>query len=199
MQGEATDPAEIPRERLRRSEAAAYARRRLGQSVKVNTLRSWPIPYRQVGRDAVYEISDLDRFIEARLAAAPLRRAPGGQQIGASDLAAVYETRRKLLVGNVGDDEAHLRAVEWSVNEYRRRTGADLETARRVVLAAIAKEKREGLKSGQRRRCERRTASQAHRVKGHERLRSATSVAQRREPQERRISVPDGQPDGTMA
>ena len=74
---------EIPPERLRRSEAAAYARRRLGQSVKVNTLRSWPIPYRQVGRDAVYEISDLDRFIDARLAAAPRRRAP-------IDLAAIY-------------------------------------------------------------------------------------------------------------
>ena len=59
-----------------------------------------------------------------------------------SDPAAIYETRRKLLVGNVGDDEAHLRAVEWSVNEYRRCTGADLETAKRVVLAAIAKRKR---------------------------------------------------------
>jgi hypothetical protein len=67
---------EAPRERLRRSEAAAYARQRLGQSVKVNTLRAWPIPYRQIGRDAVYEIADLDRFIDARLAAAPVRRAP---------------------------------------------------------------------------------------------------------------------------
>jgi hypothetical protein len=34
---------------------------------------------------------------------------------------------------------------------------------------------------------------------GHKRLRSATSIAQRREPQERRISLPDGQPDGRMA
>jgi hypothetical protein len=126
---------EAPRERLRRSEAAAYARRRLGQSVKVNTLRSWPIPYRQVGRDAVYEISDLDHFIDARLAAAPRRRAPG------SDLAAVYETRRKLLVGNVGADEARLRAVEWAVNEYRRCTGAGLEEAKQAVRAAIAKAK----------------------------------------------------------
>jgi hypothetical protein len=67
---------EPPGERLRRAEAAAYARRRLGQSVRINTLRSWPIPYRQIGRDAVYEICDLDRFIEARLAAAPVRRAP---------------------------------------------------------------------------------------------------------------------------
>jgi hypothetical protein len=67
---------EAPRERLRRAEAAAYARQRLGQSVKVNTIRAWPIPYRQIGRDAVYEISDLDCFIDARLAAAPVRRAP---------------------------------------------------------------------------------------------------------------------------
>ena len=119
---------EAPRERLRRSEAAAYARRRLGQSVKPNTLRSWPVPYKQIGRDAVYELADLDRFIEARLKAAPVRRAP---------IAAIYERRRKLLVGNVGADEAHLRAVEWAVNEHRRCTGADFETAKRVVLAAI--------------------------------------------------------------
>ena len=123
---------ETPPERLRRSEAAAYARRRLGQCVTPNTLRCWPVPYRQIGRDAVYEISDLDRFIDARLAAAPVRRAP-------IDPAAVYETRRKLLVGNVGADEAHLRAVEWAVNEYRRCAGADFETAKRVVQAAIAK------------------------------------------------------------
>jgi hypothetical protein len=125
---------EAPRERLRRSEAAAYARRRLGQSVKPNTLRAWPVPYKQIGRDAVYEISDLDRFIDARLKAAPVRRAP-------IDPAAIYEKRRKLLVGNAGPDEAHLRAVEWTVKEYRLCVGADFETAKRAVLAAIAKEK----------------------------------------------------------
>jgi hypothetical protein len=52
------------------------------------------------------------------------------------------------------------------------------------------------LKGYRKRRCERRTASQAHRVKGHKRLRSATSVAQRREPREPRILLLDGQPDG---
>jgi ribosomal protein L7/L12 len=128
---------ETSRERLRRSEAAAYARRRLGQSVKVNTLRSWPIPYRQVGRDAVYELADLDRFIDARLKAAPVRRA----QWASRALAAVYETRRKLIVGNVGADEAHRRAAEWAVNEYRRCTGAGLEEAKQAVRAAIAKAK----------------------------------------------------------
>ena len=96
---------ESPPERLRRSEAAAYARRRLGQSVKPNTLRSWPVPYKQIGRDAVYELADLDRFIDARLAAAPVRRAQWASRTPI-DPAAIYEARRKLVVGNVGDDEA---------------------------------------------------------------------------------------------
>jgi hypothetical protein len=74
------DEIDPPRERLRRAKAANYARRRLGQSVRVNTLRSWPIPYRQIGRDAVYELADLDRFIDARLAAAPQRRAPSRER-----------------------------------------------------------------------------------------------------------------------
>jgi hypothetical protein len=104
MQDEAIDPAEIPRERLRRAEAAAYARRRLGQSVKVNTLRSWPIPYRQVGRDAVYEISDLDRFIDARLAAAPLRRA-----LSPADQARVASWVRGRLIDWPRDNCLHCR------------------------------------------------------------------------------------------
>ena len=87
MQSETPDPAEIPRERLRRPEAAAYCQRRLGQSVKPNTLRDWAVPYRQLGRDAVYELVDLDRFIDARLAAAAVRN-PGA--------ATAIETAAKL-------------------------------------------------------------------------------------------------------
>ena len=123
---------ETPPERLRRSEAAAYARRQLGQSVTPNTLRSWPVPYRQVGRDAVYEISDLDRFIDARLAAAPRRRAP-------IDPAAVYETRRKLLAPS--DGEGRLRALEAVVLACSRDRNCSLDEAKKLVLAAIAKAK----------------------------------------------------------
>jgi hypothetical protein len=65
--------SEQKRERLRRSEAAVYARDRLGQTVTTHTLRTWPVPYKVLGRDAVYEVSDLDRFIEARLAGAAVR------------------------------------------------------------------------------------------------------------------------------
>ena len=122
------DPAEIPRERLRRPEAADYCRRRLGQSVKVNTLRTWPIPYKQVGRDAVYEIVDLNRFIDERLAAAP-RRRPGP----APDFVALYQERRRLIVGNVGEDEAKLRALEYVAGLAARHYGCDIPTAANLV------------------------------------------------------------------
>jgi hypothetical protein len=141
------DEIDPPRDRLRRAEAAAYARRRLGQSVKVNTLRSWPIPYRQVGRDAVYELSDLDRFIDARLAAAPLRRAPPRERQETAmarttesepDWAGVYNERRKSLA-SLGADEAHFRSFDFTVAFCREHSGCDLEEAKKLVRAAIAK------------------------------------------------------------
>jgi hypothetical protein len=61
------------RRRLTRSEAAAYMSERADQHISPDTLRGWPVPYRQLGRDAMYEIADLDRFIEERFAAAPVR------------------------------------------------------------------------------------------------------------------------------
>jgi hypothetical protein len=137
MQDETPNSVEVPVERLRRVEAATYARKRLGQSVKVNTLRSWPIPYRQIGRDAVYEISDLDRFIAARLAAAPLRRAPGSHQMGPPDLAAVYAERFRLIVPDLGPDEGRLRAFEHTVGVCRNHYRVDLETAKKMVSDAI--------------------------------------------------------------
>ncbi len=86
MRGEAPNSVEVPVERLRRPEAADYCQRRLGQSVKSNTLRGWLVLYRQVGRDAVYELADLDRFIDARLAAAVVRLAGSGRQLAPSNL-----------------------------------------------------------------------------------------------------------------
>ena len=126
-------PIAVSRQRLRRAEAAEYLHGRLGQSVKLNTLRTWPIPYRQVGRDAVYEIADLDAFVDARLAAAPRRRAGP-----APDFAAMFEERRRLLAGNGSEEEARLRAFEFVVNAHRAHFGADLETSKRAVTSAIA-------------------------------------------------------------
>ena len=133
MQDETPNSVEVPVERLRRVEAAAYARKRLGQSVKVNTLRTWPIRYRQIGRDAVYEIADLDAFIDQRLAVAPQRRAGP-----APDFAVMFEERRRLLAGNGSEEEARLRAFEFVVNAHRAHFGADLETSKRAVTDALA-------------------------------------------------------------
>ena len=133
MQTETTDPADVSRERLRRPEAADYCRKKLGQSVKVNTLRTWPIPYRQIGRDAVYELVDLDRFIDARLNSAPRRRAGP-----APDFAAMFEERRRLIAGNGSEEEARWRAFEFVVNAHRAHFGTDLETSKRAVTDAIA-------------------------------------------------------------
>ena len=49
--------------------AAKEAVDRLGQNVSPNTLRNWPIPYKLTGRDATYDVRDLDTFAETRLAA----------------------------------------------------------------------------------------------------------------------------------
>jgi hypothetical protein len=55
------------------------------------------------------------------------------------DYRLVYETRRKALAPNLGDDEAHFRAFDFTVNFCREHSGVDLETAKAMVRAAIAK------------------------------------------------------------
>jgi len=55
----------------------------------------------------------------------------------AVDYRLVYETRVKLFTPDMGPDEAKLRAREWTVRFYREHTGADLESAKRAVTAAI--------------------------------------------------------------
>jgi hypothetical protein len=70
---EAVDKSELQRKRMRRAAAAAYLTDRLGPNVSPNTLRNWPIPYKLTGRDATYDVRDLDTFAETRLAAAAVR------------------------------------------------------------------------------------------------------------------------------
>jgi hypothetical protein len=134
MQDEAAHSTAIPREKLRRSEAAAYAHRRLGQPVSVNTLRAWAIPYKQIGRDAVYEVADLNRFIEERLANAPVRGAGVRRE-----LAAMFRERFELLRRGVEDEgEARLRAIEFTTRAAQARFSCGLEQAKQVVAAALA-------------------------------------------------------------
>jgi hypothetical protein len=132
MSDAANTSPEVPVTRLRRAEAVIYARRRLGQSVTVNTIRTWPIAYQQIGRDAVYKIADLDRFIDERLKAAPVRRAGP-----APDFAGMVEDRRRLLVGDAGEEEARLRALEYVAGLAARHYGCDLQTAANLVRAKL--------------------------------------------------------------
>ena len=103
------NPVEVPsievaRARLSRRPAAAYLGAKMGKPVSVNTIRVWKIPYRVVGRDAVYEIVDLDKFADAKVAAADVRL---GRPAGAAEpeSAAVFEERCRPLSGGVSPEE----------------------------------------------------------------------------------------------
>ena len=133
MPKNAVDKSEISRQRLRRVAAAAYLADKLGPNVSPNTLRGWRIPYKQLGRDATYEVCDLDAFAEARIAGAAVRRAGP-----APDFAAMFEERRRLLAGNGSEEEARLRAFEFVVNAHRAHFGTDLETSKKAVTSALA-------------------------------------------------------------
>jgi hypothetical protein len=100
----------------------------LGPNVSPNTLRSWPIPYKQLGRDATYEGRDLDAFADARLFAATVRRAGPSP-----DFAAMFEERRGLIAGSVGDEESRLRALEHVAGIAARHYGCDIPTAARLM------------------------------------------------------------------
>jgi hypothetical protein len=66
-------------------------------------------------------------------ASAPIGRKPE------VDYRLVYETRRKALVPNLGHDEAHFRALDFTINFCRERSALGLEQAKALVRAAIAK------------------------------------------------------------
>jgi excisionase family DNA binding protein len=55
------------------------------------------------------------------------------------DLAAIYEGRLKLLIPNVGPDEAHFRASEFTVRACARHFGLGLDEAKEKTLVALAK------------------------------------------------------------
>ena len=134
MPKEMVDKSEISRQRLRRVAAAAYLTDKLGPNVSPNTLRSWPIPYKQLGRDATYEVRDLDAFADARLFAATVRRAGS-----APDFPALYEERRRLIAGSVGDEEAQPRALEHMAGIAARHYGCNIPTAARLVRDKLMK------------------------------------------------------------
>lgn len=56
-----------------------------------------------------------------------------------ADYAAIFSERFALLKRNVDWAEARLRAIEHTINVYRRDTAADFESAKAAVLAAISR------------------------------------------------------------
>jgi hypothetical protein len=55
------------------------------------------------------------------------------------DYGLIYRERRKSLVRALGDDEAHFRALDFTINFCCERSGCGLEQAQALVRAAIAK------------------------------------------------------------
>ena len=66
----------------------------------------------------------------ARASRRPPRRRPGP----APDFVALYQERRRLIVGKVGEDEARLRALEYVAGLAARHYGCDLQAAANLVL-----------------------------------------------------------------
>jgi hypothetical protein len=60
-----------------REGAALVLSQLLGFTPSKHTVRSWPIPYRVVGKYSRYRVSDLIEFARRRLEEAPVRTGPG--------------------------------------------------------------------------------------------------------------------------
>jgi excisionase family DNA binding protein len=115
-------------------------------------LKAGELSSRYDGKRRLIPVVDIDKWY-FRLPLAPTpTQAPSGallpraQQEAAiaratepePDWAAVYTERLRALRG-LGDDEAHFRAFDFTVNFCREHSGCDLEKAKALVRAAIAK------------------------------------------------------------
>jgi hypothetical protein len=61
--------------RLTRKAAARTLSEMLGVPLSVRTLRRLALPYRMIGREAVYLASDLEAYALQKFASAPIRQA----------------------------------------------------------------------------------------------------------------------------
>lgn len=60
---------------LDRPGVARFAGQVTGEVPSIPAIRKWPIPYRQIGRKAIYQPDDVLAFLRKRFAEAPVRRA----------------------------------------------------------------------------------------------------------------------------
>ena len=108
-------------------------------------LKSGKIPHRKDGAATLIAYEDLVVHLNSSPTVA-LNEEPTGPLLlaaepatepSAPDLAAIYAERFRLIVGNVGPDEARLRAFEHTVGVCRNHYRVDLQTAKRMVSDAI--------------------------------------------------------------
>ena len=60
---------------LDRPGVAKLAGQVTGEVPSIPAIRKWPVPYRQIGRKAIYQPDDVLAFLRKRFAEAPIRRA----------------------------------------------------------------------------------------------------------------------------
>jgi excisionase family DNA binding protein len=123
------------------------AARQLGvsRSRLYQLLKSGKIPHRKDGAATVIAYEDLVGYHNSLSTVTP-DEGPTGPLLSAiepaiepsaPDLAAEYEKRFKLIVGNVGPDEARLRAFEHTVGVCCQHHHVDREAGKRMVSDAI--------------------------------------------------------------
>ena len=108
-------------------------------------LKAKKIPSRRDGSARIILREDLIAYVKGLPMAEP-EDGPTGPLLAAvepvpepsaPDLAAVYDERFKLIVGNLGPDEARLRAFEHTVRVCCAHYRVDQETGKKMVSDAI--------------------------------------------------------------
>jgi excisionase family DNA binding protein len=108
-------------------------------------LKSGAIRHRKDGAATLIPYEDLIARLNSLPTVTPEEQPTGplllaaepSPEPSAPNLAAVYASRFKLIVGNVGPDEARLRAFEHTVGVCRTHYRVDLESAKKMVSDAI--------------------------------------------------------------
>jgi excisionase family DNA binding protein len=117
----------------------------IGRSHLYKLLDAGKIPSRKDGRARVIAYEDLVAHRDSLPTVAPddeptrplLLANERELELPAPGLAAVYAEQFKLIVPNLGPDEARLRAFEYTVKICRSAYRVDLETAKRMTSDAI--------------------------------------------------------------
>ena len=117
----------------------------IGHSHFYKLLKAGKIPSRRDGKARIILREDLIEYLNGLTPVVPNEEPTGPLLLAAEpapepfapDLAAVYAERFRLIVGNVGPDEARLRSFEHTVGVCCRHYRVDQETGKKMVSDAI--------------------------------------------------------------